>query len=135
MTSRVAPVKLYRKMLVDAEGRPLVGNASGMLGVRLGTPAAPKRPKDVDAELGTDAVRPGKGLSVDADPAAIPPHVEGVLWVLDESAVPPGLSVPQRGKRPTHHQIEPAAEMTLDAYQQLLWSTRAAWVRVPEGDG
>ena len=69
---------------------------------------------------------------MDASPDGIPPHVEGALWALDPAAVPAGLAVRQRGKRPTHHQIEPAAEMTLDEYQALLWGTRDAWVRVPE---
>lgn len=125
-------MKLYRKMLMSEDGRPAVGNEPSMLGARLKNPANPKQIKDVDAATGSDPVGPGKGMSVDSTADGIPPHVEGVLWGLDEALLPPGLVAPQRGKRPTHHQIEPAAEMTLDQYQALLWGTRAAWVQVPE---
>lgn len=125
-------MKLYRKMEMAADGRPVVGNDPCVLGVRLKDPNSPKRIRDVDATLGTDVVRPGKGMSVDETPESIPPTLSGVLWEIDTSALPPGLDVPQRGKRPTHHQIEPASEMTLDQYQSLLWGTRDAWRLVPE---
>ena len=117
------------------DGKPAVGNEPCVLGVRLKDPANPKRVKDVDAAAGTDPVHPGKGLSVDTTPGNMPPTLAGALWVIDTDVIPPGLDTPQRGKRTTHHQIEPAAEMTLDEYQALLWSTRDAWQRVTEGDG
>lgn len=127
-------MKLYRKMEMDADGRPATGNEPSVLGVRLRDPVNAKKIRDVDAAAGTDTVGPGKGLSVDVTPDGIPPTVAGVLWEIDASALPPGLTAPQRGKRATHHQIEPAADMSLDEYQALLWGTRAAWRLVSEGD-
>ena len=128
------PVELYRKMEVSDDGKPAIGNEPCMLGVRLKDPTNPKRVKDVDATVGTDPVRPGKGLSVDTTAGNIPPTLAGVLWVIDTDVIPLGLDTPQRGKRVTHHQIEPAVEMTLDEYQTLLWGTRDAWQQVTEGD-
>lgn len=122
-------MRLYRRMLTAVDGRPLVGDGRNMLGVRPADPAFPKKIRDVPAVLGTDLVRPGKGLSAYNSPAEIPAHVSGEMWEVETDLLPPGLSAVQRGGRTAHYQIEPAADMTLDEFQKLLAGTRDLWQR------
>ena len=125
-------MKLYRKMTADHDGKPAVGDGRNMLGVRPADPANPKKIRDVVAAVGTDLVKPGKGMSVYNNPDEIPVHVSGVMWAIESDDLPAGLSPEQQGRRAAHHQIEPGWEMTLDEYQRLLESTRDLWEREPE---
>ena len=123
-------MKLYRKMIEDADGLPLVGDGPNMLGVRPADPAYPKKIKDVDAVHGTDTVKPGKGMSAFGDPKEIPSPVRGVMWEIETDDLPEGLVHVQRGKRLAHYHIEPSREMTLDDLRALLAATRDLWRRV-----
>lgn len=122
-------MKLYRKMLMAADGLPVVGSDRNMLGVRPADPAFPNKIRDVGATLPTDPVRPGKGLSVYNDPGEIPARVAGEMWEIDTDLLPPGLAHVQRGK-PAHYHIEPSYLMTLGEYQKLLADTRDLWQHV-----
>lgn len=61
-------------------------------------------------------VQPTRGLSLELDPADAamhgPPH--RVMSVPDE------LEIVQQGKRPGHHELRPAAEMSPERFEELL---------------
>lgn len=123
-------MKLYRKFRIAADGKPIVGTLFGMLGVRPAYPAYPKRRFDVPAILGSDVVRPGGGgLSVSTDPAGIRIQAADLfLFEIDGAGLRPGLTNVPAGD--PHRLIEPAYDMTLDEFQDLLAQTRDSWIRV-----
>jgi len=122
-------VKLYRLMKLSADGKPLVGNGSMMLGVRPTDPTQPKRRADVPAVVGTDFVQPGVGgLSCYTDPTAISIRPrKTVLWSIDSAALP--MELCERPAGDPHYHVEPRHDMTLDDFQQLLANTRDLWQR------
>lgn len=124
-----SPVKLYRVMKVDADGKPLIGSGSMMLGVRPTDPAQPNRRPDVPAVAGTDIVQPGDGgMSCYSDPAAITIQLgKLVLWSIDSNDLPPEL-IPQDAGVP-HYHVEPNQGVSLDRLQALLAGTRDLWQR------
>lgn len=127
------PKKLYRLMKADADGKPLVGSGSMMLGVRPTDPAQPNKRADVPAVAGTDVVQPGDGgLSCYSDPASIAIQSNKlVLWSIETGDLPPEL-IPEPAGDP-HYHVEPDREMTLDELQGLLADTRDLWQREPKG--
>ena len=122
-------MKLYRVMKMDAEGKPLVGNGSMMLGVRPTDPTQPNRRTDVRAVVGSDIVRPGEGgLSCYTDPTSITIQSNKlILWSIDAGDLPPELQAEDAGD--PHYHIEPASDTTLDDLQDQLASTRDLWQR------
>jgi hypothetical protein len=124
-------VKLYRKFFQAADGKPVVGARSGMLGVRPADPSRPSRQGDVRAPRGSDLVRPGEGgLSVYSDPAAIRIQAPDlILCVIESADLPPELADVGAAGDP-HRHIEPAAEMTLDEFQAALGRSRGLWAIV-----
>ena len=122
-------MKLYRLMKADADGKPLVGTGSMMLGVRPTDPTQPNKQHDVPAIIGTDAVRPGDGgLSCNADAARIPIRSRKLLlWSIETDSLPSGLLPREAGV--LHYLLEPIQEMPLDSFQQLLADTRDLWQR------
>jgi hypothetical protein len=133
-------MKLYRRMRADTDGKPLVGDRFGMLGVR---PKGRAGRSDVDAAAPTDVVRASarKGKSVNADVSNVPRPAgdEFVLWVLDvpddDPATVLGTQLVADPDRPPHHVIRPSRDISLDAYQRALADTRAHWQLVEGGDG
>ncbi len=127
-------MKIYRAMIRDTDGLPLVGRSARKLGVRTGD-QMPNN--DVDATTGTDVVQPDKGMSaVPNDPDNLaknrrPPAVNGGIgkdpvWVMDTDDLGPDLRYEQ--DKPTHGMVAPARNMTLDEYEAALNATRAKWV-------
>jgi hypothetical protein len=133
-------MKLYRRMLADADGKPRVGDRFGMLGVR---PKGRAGRADVDAALPTDVVQTAarKGMSVNANVNKVPQPAgdEFLMWVLDvpddDPAAVLGAELVVDPDRPPHHIIKPSRDMALADYQRALASTRDHWQLVEEGDG
>ena len=123
------PVKLYRLMKADTDGKPLVGSGSMMLGVRPTDPAQPNKRADVVAVTGTDVVSPGSGgMSCYTDPAAITIQPKKcLLWSIEVDDLPAELKPNAAGD--PHHHIEPVQATTLDELQELLALTRDRWQR------
>lgn len=119
--------RVFRVMKEDPELQlPRVGSTWACLGVRV--------PQDI-APNSASLVRPGNGgMSVVRDPdvliGSLKPRSlggEGLfpLWEIGTSLFP---STTQFGASQTAHvNIEPASEMTLDAFQTALGSTRSNW--------
>ena len=126
-------MKLYRLMKADADGKPLVGDGSMMLGVRPADPTQPNKRADVSAVAGTDVVQPGDGgLSCYTDPAAIKIQSNKLLlWSIDTEDLPPELVEKPAGD--PHYHIEPVRETTLDDLQALVADTRDLWQRETKG--
>ena len=128
-------MKLFRLMKVDADGKPLIGTGSMMLGVRPADPNQPNKRADVLAVTGVDVVKPGDGgLSCYTDPSAITiqPKKCG-LYSIEVADLPTEL-LPQPAGVP-HYHIEPTRDLTLDQLQQLLADTRDLWQREDGGTG
>ena len=125
-------MKLYRLMKADADGKPLVGDGSMMLGVRPLDPSLPNKRADVPAAAGTDVVAPGDGgLSCYTDPAAmaVAPGRKLLLWSIETTDLPAALVNADAGD--PHRHVEPAAAMPLDDFQRLLAGTREQWQLEP----
>ena len=122
-------MKLYRLMKAHADGKPLVGSGSMMLGVRPTDPAQPNKRADVPAAVGTDIVHPGDGgLSCYTDPNAITiQSTKLLLWSIETDDLPTEL-IPKSAGDP-HYHIEPDRDVTLDDLQELLADTRDLWQR------
>src|SRR4051794_25652502 len=119
-------VLLYRSMIEDRDGRPLVVGTARGLGPRPG-------------EIGCDEdgiVEPeAGGISVALDdPAHLVPHRRpeefggtgsDPLWVMDEADLGPLLECRRDPKRPTEHGfLEPVRPMQLEEYELALAETR-----------
>lgn len=127
-------MKLYRKMVVGTDGKPLTGGGSSALGVRPFDPNKPKNQRcDVKAVNPTDVVPPKEGMSCFDDPTEIPAAVSGEMFVIETDDLPTELSVHQRGKNPQHFHIEPTNSVELGELQQLLADTRDLWERADGG--
>ncbi len=127
-------MNLFRIMLKDVVGQPVVGTSDNMLGARVGVDIRPD---------GQGQVHPGKGgISVaPEDPARLPLHLRplrlgGVcglpLFRIEHAAVGRRLAYRPDPKKPTRHgMIEPAETMPVEAYQGALAATSPAWREVP----
>ncbi|MCE9567599.1 MAG: hypothetical protein K8U57_36830 [Planctomycetes bacterium] len=126
-------MKLYRLMKADADGKPLVGDGSMMLGVRPTDPTQPKKRADVPAVIGTDVVHPGGGgLSCYTDPSAIKIQSDKlILWSIDTDELPSEFTEKPAGV--PHYHIEPSRDITLDDLQELVADTRDLWQRETKG--
>ncbi|MGS0688321.1 SpvB/TcaC N-terminal domain-containing protein [Nakamurella sp. GG22] len=124
---------LYRGMTETAMGTPQVGSSARQLGVRSG----PGPGTDIPVVGGS--VKPGTGgMSVSPDtPANLPPHRrppelggtgKDPVWKIEESEL--GTELRFNQDSPTHGLIEPAYEMTLDAYNNALASLQSLWKKL-----
>lgn len=123
-------VILFRIMLKDVEGRPVVGTSDNMLGARVSVDVRPD---------GEDRVHPTRGgISVaPEDPARLPPHLRPIrlggqcglpLFRIEDASLGQELAYRPDPKKPTRHgMIEPAASMLLRAYQGALAATAPDW--------
>ena len=101
-------MKLFRLMKTDADGKPVVGSRSMMLGVRPIEPAQPAWRPNVPATAGDDPVQPlDGGLSCYTDPSDIAFRPKRVrIWSIDATDLPPELVARFTGPT-SHHQVEP----------------------------
>lgn len=131
---------LFRAMIEDVDGKPKVGPAATMLGVRAGQKVPPA---DVIAVLESDKVEPGYGLSVaPQDPLNLPifrrPSEIGggtgkfPVWFLDSDDLPAELEF-FFDRPPTHGLIQPSGRMTLQEFQLALEMTRELWTKYNPG--
>ena len=127
-------MKLYRLMKADADGKPLLGKGSMMLGVRPNDPTASNQRADVFATSGGDMVQPNEGgLSCYSDPEQMRLQSKKLLlWAIDAADLPNELAVVPADE--PHYHIEPQTAMTLDELQQMLAGTRDRWQRVEPED-
>jgi hypothetical protein len=121
--------RLYRSMIEDADGRPLIAPTARGLGVRAGEIA-------VSVE---GFVEPGGGgMSVSPDtplhlpPYRRPPKYDGdgkdPVWELDTGDLPETVAYePDPGPHPTHGLLEPAWSMSLEDFELALAETRDSW--------
>jgi hypothetical protein len=124
---------LYRAMIKDSDGKPLVVPTARGLGVR------PVIDIPVDDEGRVEPESGGMSVARD-DPAYLPPHRRppshggtgsDPVWEIDEEelgeALVCRLDVPPEG----HGLVEPLLVMTLDDYELALAETRDGWREVP----
>ena len=128
-------MKLYRSMMPDIDGLPLIGQSARRLGVR----ALDQQPNnDVVASIASDVINPDDGgMSVAPDdPAMLPPlrrpqllggRGKDPVWEFDTDDL--GMELQYRQDGPTHGLIEPARPMTLAEFEKALAATRAKWKR------
>jgi RHS repeat-associated protein len=97
-----------------------VYDAMGLFGtsyaVYRGGSGVAARNIDVKVDSQTGLVQPGRGVSVNADPAA----VEKFGGAYKVESVPEELEIIQRGGNPNHYEIAPRQPMTMERYQELL---------------
>ncbi len=151
MAEDVRRVRVLRGMLPDRDGLPRVGNTGSKLGARPGYAEDEMHPEDrlgpgdsiwQDIPVSADGmVYPGTGgMSATIPPIDnMPPHrrppkhggderIRNEVYELETDNLPDNLCVridPHASER--HAFIEPAREMSFEAYQQALHSTRALW--------
>lgn len=146
-------MRVLRGMLPDRDGLPRVGNTGSKLGARPGYAEDGIHPEDrlgsgdsirQDIPISADGVvRPGTGGMSAAIPPVdnLPPHRRPPkhgggerryeVYELDTDDLPNDLRVRVDPRGPERHAfIEPAREMSFEAYQQALHSTRTLWQRV-----
>lgn len=122
---------IYRGMRKHWDGRPLVVGTKNGLGVRSDDDIFPDEDGRVEPDSG--------GMSVCFVPEAVPPYrrppsfggdsEQNSMWELDESELPDGLVC--RATSQTHAMLEPAWEMDLREYEELLAETRDLWRELP----
>jgi RHS repeat-associated protein len=97
-----------------------VYDAMGLFGtsyaVYRGGSGVAARNIDVKVDSQTGLVQPGRGVSVNADSAA----VEKFGGAYKVESVPEELEIIQRGGNPNHYEIAPRQPMTMERYQELL---------------
>jgi hypothetical protein len=120
---------LFRSMIKDVDGRPLVVETARGLGLRAG-----------EIVVSPDGlVEPGAGgMSVSPDtPLNLPsyrrpPKYQGdgkdPVWELDTADLPTAVGyLPDPGPNPTHGVLEPAWSMSLEDFELALAETRDVW--------
>jgi len=123
-------VKTYRVMLLDANGRPVIGTRFGMLGVRPTDPnnSNPRRRFDVAANDPNDEVVGGEGLSTSLDPNVLKVRNGEGMFELETADLPAELR--ENPDHPPHCLIEPSVPTTLQDFQLALAGTLDLWQRV-----
>ena len=126
---------LFRAMITDADGKPKVGPAATMLGVRAG-PITP--PADVIAFSQNDLVGPGSGMSVAPNnpmnltvfrrPTDLGGTGKNPVWVIETEGLGSILQF-RFDMPPRHGLIEPSKQMTLFEFQMALAMTKNEWMR------
>lgn len=125
-------MRLFRGMIEDEAGLPVVGPGARYLGVRPGGSPTP----DVPAVNPSDPLAPGQGgLSVaPTEPRDLPRHRrpaslggtgQDPVWYIETDDLGPDLLF--RQDRPGHGVIEPSRPMTLQAFQEALARTQSRW--------
>ena len=122
-----SPVKLYRVMKVDPDGKPLVGTRRNMLGVRPTDPnnTTPNRRFDVTATNDADLVVPGEGLSTSLSMNNLRVDPGEALFEIETDDMPAVLA--PRPDHPPHCLIEPSSAVTLGEFQKALETTLDLW--------
>ncbi len=129
-TLNAAAEVLYRAMIPDPVGGPMVGTGPSMLGARVPTDIRPDTLGKVHSNRGGISVAPD-------DPAGLPPHFRppdlggfGALpiYSLSTSALGLDLHFRRDSKKPDRHGfVEPACAMLLEQYQRALADTKCDW--------
>lgn len=121
--------RLFRGMIEDQDGLPLVIGTARGLGVR----------RDNDIPVDDDGLcSPGLGgMSVAYDtPLNLPPHRRSSehggtgpdpVWELDEAELPDFLVYREDDELDGHGFIEPAYAMEIQDYEEALATTRTLW--------
>ncbi len=130
-------MKLYRAMIADTDGQPLVKRSARALGVRTPADVALGVDPDVTVAAGYEIIQPGTGgmSAAPNDPANLaknrrPPQVNGGIgkdpvWEIDTDDL--GIVLRYNQDKLTHGTVEVAYPMTLSAYEAALLATRASW--------
>ena len=69
-----------------------------------------------EVKIKNGKVQPIRGVSLELDPAAAAKH--GVPHRL--RSIPTELEIVQRGRRPSHHELRPKIEMSVERFEELL---------------
>ena len=120
--------ELFRYMIEDRDGRPLIAQTAKGLGVRAG---------EILSD-GEGYVEPGTGgMSAVLDPRYLPKYRrppkfggdgEHPVWEIAEDERGEALTFRLDDKpEPKHGVVEPAWRMTLDEYVEALAETRDSW--------
>lgn len=130
VTAYTVEVMLYRAMVPDPVGGPMIGTGPSMLGARVPIDIRPDKLGKVHSSQGGISVAPD-------DPAGLPPHFRpsdlggfGALPIYSISTNALGLVLRFRrdSKKPDRHGfVEPLREMLLEQYQKALAETKAEW--------
>ncbi len=132
---------IYRAMIEDKDGMPLLGLTSLKLGVRIGIDIVP----DQAGLVYRPAFRPGEPNGLSCSPTiqdlpafALPVEWGGtnrkaVLWRIEASGLDAELVVgedtsPQRKGR--HISIGPSGPMLFDDYLRAIQATRSKWKKM-----
>jgi hypothetical protein len=116
-------VKLFRAMIADSDGQPLVGRSARKLGIR--TPRETNDP-NVTAIADNELIQPGTGglLTAPDEPANLPPfrrppkfggRGKDPVWQIDTNDLGPDLL--HRLDGATHALVEPIRPMQLKEYE------------------
>jgi hypothetical protein len=134
---------IYRAMIEDQNGLPVLGLTAVKLGVRIGVDIVP----DPRGVVNRPPFKPGDANGLSCSPTiqdlpvfALPVAWGGsnpktVVWRIDESDLGPALvaqedTIPQGKGR--HISVGPSAAMTFDDYLRAVQATRSRWKKVPK---
>lgn len=131
-------MKLYRAMIEDSNGQPLLGRSARALGIRTPTEVHPGSFPDVPATASNEIIQPGNGgLSTAPDdpmnlmpfrrPLVLRGSGKDPVWEIDTNDL--GSELQYRQDSPTHVLIEPARPMTLQEYESALNATVSRWIK------
>jgi RHS repeat-associated protein len=115
-----------------AEEAAIVEDVLAESGIRVfrGGPSLQARDIDIKIDKQTGLVQPGRGVSVNADPAGLERF--GGAYRIEMDTVPPELEVIQHGtKDPGHYEIVPRQPMAPARYQELLDKVKLTPVKPP----
>jgi RHS repeat-associated protein len=125
----VDPTKLSDKDVLQAfstfnqQVRDLANMGANPYAVMATAPTVFRGGSSLQARPGVDVkvdssgmVQPGRGLSVNADPAGL----EKFGGARQVESIPPELEIVQRGQNANHYEIAPRQPMTLQRFQELL---------------
>jgi hypothetical protein len=132
---------IYRAMIEDADGMPLLGPKAETLGIRRNKDIVP----DGSGMVHRPNFQPGEPNGLSCAPTigdlplfALPQRWGGrnrrtVIWGIDAADLVPELLAVEDSdpKRPTRHiSIGPSLTMAFDDYVELIEATRSKWKKV-----